>query len=413
MRGMLVVGGGVLGFCTALALQDRGLSVSLLDEGPSVRPASWGNAGHIAVEQVEPLASPATLFGVPARLLARDDALSLPLRDVGHWLPFGVRLALASRPDRFAAGKLALKGLMADAMPAWERLVAGLARPDLLIRDGHYVIWDTAGSAARGMRRLQAGDHGTARFRALEPGEGAALAALLGRVPAGAVRCVGSGHIAGHDLLFDAMRDRFLGRGGVLLRGRAAGLPVAGGRAVVALEGGGELKPEGVIVAAGVASRTLMESVGHVVPMIAERGYHLQAEVGTWPAGLPPLVFEDRALIVTRFRDYLRASSFVEFSHQDSPPDAGKWERLRGRIRDLSLPFALPGAEWVGCRPTLPDYLPAIGRSGMAANLLYAFGHQHLGLTLGPVTAEIVAGLATGQGRGPGAFSVERFGATA
>lgn len=409
MGAMLVLGGGVLGYCTALSLQDRGFAVTLLDEGASVRPASWGNAGHIAVEQVEPLASPATLRAVPARLLARDDALSLPLRDIRHWLPFGMRLALASRPERFAAGTAALKGLMAGAMPAWERLVAGLERPDLLIREGHYVVWDRPDSAARGRRRLERGDHGTARVRALEPGEGRELAALLGRAPAGAVRFLGSGHIAGHDLLFGALRSRFTGRGGVLLRGRAVGLPVAGGRARVVLDGGAELTADGIVVAAGVGSRKLLQAVGHTVPLIAERGYHLQTLPGDWPADLPPVVFEDRTLIVTRFRDYLRASSFVEFSHPDSPPDPAKWDRLRRRIRDLGLPFELPGAEWVGSRPTLPDYLPAIGRSSMAGNLLYAFGHQHLGLTLGPVTGEMVAEMVAGHGKGPAAFDVERF----
>lgn len=410
MHGVLVIGGGVLGYCSALALQDQGRTVTLLDEGSAVKPASWGNAGHIAVEQVEPLASPATLRAVPGRLLARDDALSLPLRDLRHWLPFGVRLSLASRPGRFRAGKAALKDLMAGAMGAWEGLVDGLGRPDLLIRDGHYVIWDTPDSAARGLARLQAGDHGTARLRALLPGEGAALTRLLGQTPAGAVRVLGSGHIAGHDLLFDALRGRFLERGGVLLRGRAVRLAQAGDRVRVTVESGADLTPDLVLVAAGVASRGLMEGIGHKVPMIAERGYHLHTHPGDWPADLPPLVFEDRSLIVTRFRDYLRASSFVEFSHPDSPPDRAKWDRLRGRIRDLGLPFALPGAEWVGCRPTLPDYLPAIGRSARAPGLLYAFGHQHLGLTLGPVTARIVADMVAGQGLGPAAFDLSRFG---
>ncbi|OYQ36293.1 hypothetical protein CHU95_05555 [Niveispirillum lacus] len=410
MKGVLVVGGGVLGFCTALALQDRGRTVTLLDEGATAKPASWGNAGHIAVEQVEPLASPATLRAVPGRLLAADDALSLRWRDLRHWLPFGIRLALASRPRRFQAGKMALSGLMAGAMPAWQTLVAGLGRPALLIRDGHYVIWDTAASAARGLARIQAGDHGTATVHTLEPGEGEALTRLLGRTPAGAVRLRGSGHIAGHDLLFDAMRGRFLERGGVLLRGRAVRLAPGEGRVRVRVAGGADLNPEQVVVAAGVASKDLMEGIGHRVPMIAERGYHLQTPAGDWPADLPPLVFEDRALIVTRFRDYLRASSFVEFSHPDSPADPAKWERLRQRIRDLGLPFDLPGTPWMGCRPTLPDYLPAIGRSAHAPGLLYAFGHQHLGLTLGPVTASLVADLAMGQGAGPAPFDLSRFG---
>ncbi|AUN33841.1 NAD(P)/FAD-dependent oxidoreductase [Niveispirillum cyanobacteriorum] len=412
MRSFLVVGGGIVGYSVALALQARGRSVVIVDDAPSVPAASWGNAGHIAVEQVEPLASPATLRGVPKRLLAKDDALSLPLRDVRHWLPFGMRLAAAARPDRFRAGKAALSPLIGGAMGAWERLVQGVGQPDLLIQDGHFVIWDTPVSAARGLTAWQAADTGTTRFRPIDADEREWLTRLLGRAPAGAIRFTGSGHIASHDLLFTALRRHFVERGGVMVTGRAVGLPVTDGKTAVALSDGRVLTADGVVVAAGVASKPLLEGIGHKVPMIAERGYHLHADVGHWPTDLPPLVFEDRALIVTRFRDYLRASSFVEFSHPDSPPDPAKWERLRGRIRDLGLPFPLPAREWVGCRPTLPDYLPAIGRSDRAANLFYAFGHQHLGLTLGPVTGERIAALVTDQGPDLSAFDLNRFAGT-
>ena len=99
--------------------------------------------------------------------------------------------------------------------------------------------------------------------------------------------------------------------------------------------------------------------------------------------------------------------------HTASPADPRKWERLRSHVAALGLSFALPGAEWMGARPTLPDYLPAIGRSDRAANLFYAFGHQHLGLTLAATTGDAVAALVAGDtppfDLAP--FDLKRFGA--
>jgi D-amino-acid dehydrogenase len=122
-------------------------------------------------------------------------------------------------------------------------------------------------------------------------------------------------------------------------------------------------------------------------------------------------VFEDRSMIVTRFAQSLRACSFVEFAHVNSPPDPRKWERLAKHVLDLGLPFGDAPSRWMGARPTLPDYLPAIGRSRRAENLFYAFGHQHLGLTIGPVTGHAIAALALGQAPGISLapFDIERF----
>ncbi len=155
-----------------------------------------------------------------------------------------------------------------------------------------------------------------------------------------------------------------------------------------------------------------MAAAGHRAPLIAERGYHVRAPADRWPAQLPPLVFEDRSMIVTRYAECVQAASFVEFGSPDAPPDPRKWQRLERHVAELGLPLRGPFARWMGARPTLPDYLPAIGRSRRVPNLLYAFGHQHLGLTLAPVTAEIVSALVRG---GPvpvdlAPFAVERFG---
>jgi D-amino-acid dehydrogenase len=139
-----------------------------------------------------------------------------------------------------------------------------------------------------------------------------------------------------------------------------------------------------------------MEAVGHKVPMIAERGYHIRADAADWPADLPPVVYEERSMIITRYRNSVQAASFVELGRVDAPADPRKWDRLEQHVAQLGLPIRGPFTRWMGCRPTLPDYLPAIGRSQKADNLFYAFGHQHLGLTLAPITARLMTALITG-----------------
>ena len=166
------------------------------------------------------------------------------------------------------------------------------------------------------------------------------------------------------------------------------------------------------MVAAGARSAKLVTPLGHSAPLIAERGYHIEADAPGWPADLPPVVFEDRSMIATRFARGLRAASFVEFSRIGSAPDARKWARLRAHVAALGLPIGAGAAEWIGARPTLPDYLPAIGRHAATPAIAYAFGHQHLGLTLAATTGEAVAAMLAGEAPAfdltP--FDLDRFG---
>lgn len=397
LRGAIVIGGGIIGMSCAIALLERGIGCTLVDPATERRGASWGNAGHIAVEQVEPLASMATVRSLPRRLFGRVGAVSLPWRDIGTWLPFSVRLLAAARPRRFAAGRAALSAFLSEALPAWRRLLTGAGASDLLVEDGHFIVWETEASAAAGRAAWMGADTGEARFRDATPDEVARLAALMDTPPAGAIRCFGSAHIADLGELDSILQRRFVELGGIHRAATVEALEQDGKIVTAWLAGGDRLHADAVLVATGARGAELLVPLGERVPLIAERGYHIRSATTDWPQNMPPVVFEDRAMIVTRFRSHLRAASFVEFGRVSSPPDPRKWVRLRAHVAALGLSFALPGEEWAGARPTLPDYLPAIGRVRRTDNLFYAFGHQHLGLTLGPATGEAIAALIAGD----------------
>ncbi len=402
-RTAIVIGGGVVGSACALRLAGAGVAVTLVDDAPAQRPASWGNAGHIAVEQVEPIASWATLRSAPRRHFARGGALDLPAAAIGAWLPFGLRLAAAA--TRFEAGKAALTRLMAGAMPAWRRLATDVGDAALLREEGHFILWETAATAVAGRAAWAATDTGNATIRDATAAELEALRGAMGAPFAGAVRCEGSAQIADQTRLADALAGA-LARAGVVRRSGQAMLVQHGDRVTVAA-GGERLDADVVLAAAGIGSAALLGGIGVRVPLIAERGYHIEAP--TSGAMLPPRVFEDRSMIVTRFGNRLRAASFVEFSRADLPPDPRKWARLQAHVADLGLAFEGEATPWYGSRPTLPDYLPAIGRVTGTANLAAAFGHNHLGLTLSAVTGEIVAAMLVGDTAPDPAFALSRF----
>lgn len=409
-----MIGAGVVGLASAIALQARGVAVTLVgDEAQWQRAASWGNAGHIATEQVAPLASWDNLRSLPRRLFSQGGPVALPPRAMAAWAPFGLRLAVAASPARLALGTTALKGLLADALPAWQRLLAAAGALHLLGEDGHFVVWESAETAARGRATWATADTGTAAFRDATATERAQLAASV-RVPvAGAIRFAGTGRIRDLAALEQALRRHFAALGGVVQTARVARLAMGEG-ARVHLDDGRQLAADLAVVAAGIQSAALLAPLGIKVPMIAERGYHLEGDAPDWPADLPPVVFEDRSLILTRFGHGLRAASFTEFAQADTPADPRKWQRLARHLGELGLSLSAP-RQWIGARPTLPDYLPAIGSmSGSGGGsarpaLACAFGHQHLGLTLAAITAERLAAQLMGDGADLAAFAPDRF----
>jgi D-amino-acid dehydrogenase len=119
-----------------------------------------------------------------------------------------------------------------------------------------------------------------------------------------------------------------------------------------------------------------------------------------------PVAYINDRVIVTPMKGRVRATSYMEFAGPDAPADARKPARLRERVRALGYSCDADGPSWLGSRPVLPDYLPGIGRAPGSAKLFYAVGHQHIGLTLAPFTAELIADLIAGR---PTAISVAPF----
>lgn len=392
-------------------MQRAGFDVALVDPGDARRGASFGNIGHIATEQVAPLASPSALVSFPARLFAFGGALDFRLRDAPMLAPWIARFMHACGRAQFARGSAALGALLRDPLEAWTRLAADVGHGDLIAPNGHAIVWMGEAAARAGRAAWMRTPTGAASFRDMEPEERAAYNSVLNAMPAGGLIFAGTGSVRSPQALRDAVLAAFEAAGGRRVAASVRALNERPENVSARLESGETIDADGVLVAAGAWSKPLMAGLGVRAPLMGERGYSIQSAHHAWPEALPTTVFEERSIVFTRFQNGLRASSFVEFGDPSAPADERKWRALQRSARALGVVFDAEPDRWCGPRPTLPDYLPAIGRLERNPRILYAFGHQHLGLTLAASTGDLIARLA--QGAPPdidlAPFRIERF----
>jgi len=404
-----IIGAGVVGSAIAYALAREGRPVVLIDRAPPGEGgASFGNAGHVATELVEPLPSPALLFGFWRELFAFGGVLDIPARRLAAFAPWAVRFARAA--FRQPANTAHLAPFVRPAVPALIELLREAGRPDLIRQHGHYEIWLDADGPRRARTQAQA-------MEKLEVPTQPAPAEILGaaRNAARAANSAGlyfpkCAHVLDPLEVVRAFATAAGRHGAQFLQRNVAGLAARGAGFEIATDAG-PVAAGTAIVCAGVWSAPLLTPFGFKVPLEAARGYHVQMP-GAAPLVDAPILYSNEKIVVTPMAGRVRATSFMEFAGSDAPADPRKPAWLRNTLRGLGYACNDVDASWVGPRPVLPDYLPAMGRAPGAPNLFYAFGHQHIGLTLCAVTALAAADLVAGRTpRFPvAAFDLRRFG---
>ena len=388
-----VVGAGVIGLAIAFRLAREGRDILLIDPREPGRGASYGNAGHIATEQIVPLASPDTIRRAPALLLRRDSPLSIRREYAWQILPWLLRFAWASRPASFKRGTGALAALQGHAMRSLSELCELAGIESLLRTRGHMLLVESAASLAAIDTQRRLFDEHDIESVWLEPDEVGAKAPELKRDIAGALLLTGTGHVTNPHLVCKGLHDAFAAAGGRTLkaavrevrRGASGGFELATGFDTLAVDR--------LVVAAGAWSAPLAAQLGSAVPLDTERGYSVTVEGWHGPCDVSIASFE-RMTIMTPMDRGLRITGFVEFGGLHLPPKPRSLATLKRHLRELLPDIDLGSAsEWMGFRPSLPDHLPVIGRSAASPKAILAFGHQHLGLTLAGVTSSMVAAL--------------------
>ena len=388
-----VVGAGVVGLAIAEALAAEGREVVLIDPNPPGSGASFGNAGTIADYAVLPVGTPQVLWGLPQLLFNRNSPLSIRPGALPQLLPWLTRFALQSLPAATARNGAALAGLLIGAKPLWQELAGRIGAADLLQERGCLYLYETAAAfraAATDMERRRG--MGVA-VDLISP---AALAALEPGLPevAGAAFFPDAAFFTDPGVMVERLRAAAMQHAGLLV-GRVERLTrqVDG----IILEGDGfRLHAKRVVLATGAHGRGLALQAGDAVPLDTERGYHVEWDMAT-PRLTRPVCPTSRGFYLCPMAGRLRVAGTVELGGLTAPPSPHRIARLIEGAQAIFPDLGEPDRSWMGFRPSLPDSLPVIGPSQGGADVIHAFGHGHIGLTLAPITARLVADLVAGR----------------
>ncbi|MEZ5669553.1 MAG: FAD-dependent oxidoreductase [Alphaproteobacteria bacterium] len=392
-----IVGAGVVGMACAVQLQRDGHRVQVVDRGPPGEGCSRGNAGIIAVDHVLPVATPGILRRVPRMLLDPTGPLAIRwgyLPTLTPWLLRFLANAAPARVDRLGA---AIAALTAPALDAWRDLLDAIEAPELIERRG----WLAAYRSESGFR-ADAGERQRQRALGVAVDELAAEE-LRQQEPAlapGLARGVlypESAQALEPLLVVQRLAEAFRRNGGTLVRADVGAIDVGESGPRSLATDSGPIPVERLLLCGGAWSKPLAAALGHRVPLDTERGYHVHLpDPGI--ALRRPLLDGDRKFFLTPMATGLRLAGTVELGGLKAPPDWRRAEMLLRHARDLLPGLGEAGAaRWMGFRPTFPDSLPAIGPSPRLPNTWFAFGHQHLGLTLAAITGRMVAAMIGGR----------------
>ncbi|NMT64550.1 NAD(P)/FAD-dependent oxidoreductase [Marinobacter orientalis] len=390
-----IVGAGIIGIACALTLSQKGLKVLVLDSQAPGMGASYGNAGHMATEQVFPIADASILMRLPAMLLDPMGPLRLDWRYLPRSLPWFTRLLWNLRRAPYNASVSGIRTLNQHSLDAWRRLLNSVDGRYLLKEDGSFLVYENKEAAAEleALRSRMDTQH-----VAVEHWHGDAIrgvAPQLSENIRGGLFFPDTAHVINPFQVVNMLAQAARANGVTFAQENIISGQVGSDGVILQAENSSRFSARKVLISCGAYSAPLTTALtGTKVPLDTERGYHLMLpnERDRLPVAVTSL---ERRFIMTPLDDGLRLAGTVEFAGLERPPNmerAWQLQKLsRGLFRsDLDTTEAQP---WMGFRPSLPDSLPVID-SVKDGRVLLAFGHHHLGLTQAAVTAEIISHLA-------------------
>ncbi len=390
-----IVGAGIQGVCIGLQLLKRKIPTTLFDREEPGMMASYGNAGHFSPYAVLQLNRPDILYDVPKMLFSSNGPLALKWSYVPKMLPWIFHYLKNCNTKSMLHTAKYMHQILDQSMDAYEEIFQEIDTTNLVEQKGIIYIWTNKNLKSRNLEIKTRNDLGI-KQKILTVKEILDLEPNIKPVFTGGCYYDYAYHAKDPHGIVKRIFELFIKKGGKFVKENVKSLKQLNEKETVIKTDKKEYKFEKSIISCGAFSKELTDQLGENIPLDTERGYHVHFK-GMENLIKRPIIFLDRGFGMTPMNQGLRAVGTVELGGLNNPLSKKRIKYIVNCAKELLPQLKIHDDEWLGFRPTLPDFLPVIGPSKNNKNIIYAFGHHHLGWTLGAITGKIVAGLANNE----------------
>ena len=383
-----IIGAGIQGICNALFLQKKGFEVVIFDKEEPGSLASYGNAGHFSPYASVPLNRPDILTDVPAMLLSSTGPLALKWNYVPKMIPWFLKFIRNCTQKKMMHTAKYMHQILDLSLPAYEELFDEIDTENLVVSNGIMYIWSNKNLSSRELE-INIRDELGVKQQLLNPKEIHDLEPNIKPIYDCGVFYSYAKHTNNPRRLLLKLFDLFSQKGGKFFKYQIKDINFDEQKPVLITEIQ-RFVFDKIVIACGALSKKFTNDLFEKVPLDTERGYHIHFKDCEHLISRP-VVFSNRGFGMTPMEQGLRVVGTVEFGGLKNGPS-------KSRVKNLveNAKFMLDGLpdhedEWLGFRPTLPDFLPVIGPSKNYKNVFYSFGHHHLGWTLGAISGKIIS----------------------
>ena len=383
-----IIGAGIQGVCNGLFLQKKGFDVTLFDRDEPGNAASYGNAGHFSPYASVPLNRPDVVTDVPSMLTNSRGPLALKWNYVPKMLPWFYKFLKNCSENKMMHTAKYMHQILNLSLPAFDELFENLDMEDLIENKGILYVWNDQNLKSRELEIKIRNDLGV-KQQILSKKEIHDLEPNLKPFYHGGVFYDYARHARNPKKILIKLFEDYLNKGGKFLKININNVEFIENKPLLRSETQRFIFDK-LIIACGAFSKKLTDKLHENIPLDTERGYHVHFK-GFDHLISRPIVYSNRGFGMTPMEQGLRVVGTVEFGGLRNPLSKSRIKNLILNAKDMVDGLPEHKDEWLGFRPTLPDFLPVIGPSKNYKNVFYCFGHHHLGWTLGAISGKIIS----------------------